>query len=193
MLIFFRVLGQSAAIFSNSGTEVPHFNFSLEGQIAFFTGRPHVLPPAPRCGISRFISFTAELNEGKRRFKHGDGAATTDLEPAPATGEAASAGGDFTFQLSLLIHDCKRKLSLDVKEGLFSQHSASYEGAKQESGLSKVQKVLSVFSAKQKLKKKKGIIYLTRHIFLIRSSSKGCNCVPVVPLPLSKCNESCCL
>lgn len=42
---------------------------------------------APRCGISKFISFTTEPNEGNWWCKHRRGAAKTDLEPMSITTE----------------------------------------------------------------------------------------------------------
>lgn len=42
---------------------------------------------APRCGISKFISFTTEPNEGSWWCKHRRGAAKTDMEPTSITTE----------------------------------------------------------------------------------------------------------
>lgn len=90
------------------------------------------------------------------------------------------------FQLWLLMRDRKQKLSFKGEE-----RASSVDKTKQNQAWANAVSFVSIFS--QAETEKNEIIYLKRHIFLIRSLSNGCNCVPVVPPPLSKCNESCCL
>lgn len=84
--------------------------------------------------------------------------------------------------ISIVVTDARRQTEAEEKASSVN---------KTKPGLSKRSKFCQYFQLSRN--RKNEIIYLKRHIFLIRSSSNGCNCVPVVPPPLSECNDSCCL
>lgn len=123
------------------------------------------------------------------------------------------------FKFSLLIHHCKHKTTSSTfsnrgkseksthyssavthNSNTFTCHIVDekvHEEQTEKSGLKTCKNFLvSVFAAVQlRGNWKRNTInnLFKRHIFLISSSFKSFKCIPVVPLTLSKCNESCCL
>lgn len=173
---------------------------------------------APRCGISKFISFTTEPNEGSCWCKHRRGAAKTDMEPTSITTDRDGEPRKRFLILNSLYSSTTAKKKKTPMSSTFSNQGKSEKSTHYSSAVTHnsstlichiidekiheeqtetcVNSLWSVFAAVQlrgNWKRNSKNNLFKRHIFLISSSFKSFNCIPVVPLTLSKCNESCCL
>lgn len=141
-----------------------------------------MLPPLPAVVSTGLSHLPLRLMRGI----YGLGTETALRRLIPSLRQRAARGCECRrrFHISIIVTDARPQTKAE-------ERASSVDKTKQNQAWANAVSCVGIFS--QAETEENEIIYLKRHIFLIRSSSSGCNCVPVVPPPLSKCNESCCL